>query len=104
MWKWYQIRRGWLEGASDPAAGPRPSAPAGREANRIGQVSRRRNNADRLPPATPFPICRRYGCGRGVAATLGGRMGKTTSGWRPVSDLRNSVTLSISLSLSFWPS
>lgn len=45
-----------------------------------------------------------YGCGRGVVATDGGMMGKTTSGWRPVNDLRKSVTFAASSSESFTPS
>jgi hypothetical protein len=49
-------------------------------------------------------ISRCYGWGRGVAATLVGRIDRTTSGCRPVSDLRNAVTLSISASFKFWPS
>jgi hypothetical protein len=44
-----------------------------------------------LPVSTPK---------RGVVATEGGRIGRTTSGWRPVSDLRNSVKLQAELGLA----
>jgi hypothetical protein len=61
-----------------------------------------------------FTFCRNVSCGsqgeaahgwgRGVVATIGGRWGSVTSGWRPVSDFRKSAILPESSSLSCTPS
>src|SRR6186713_2365432 len=67
------------------------SATRSRQKNRMGAELRPLD-----PPA--------QGCGRGVAATLGGRIGNTTCGCFPVSERRKAVTSSISASESSLPS
>jgi hypothetical protein len=63
-----------------------------------------RGPAMTAPKSGAFSGRWRHFSGRGVEATRGGRIGRTISGCLPVSASRNSTIVSISASVSLWPS
>jgi hypothetical protein len=71
-------------------------APIGDIALSVSSPAKQRRVRRCLPPG--------YGCGRGVLATLGGRIGYVTFGWSPVKDLRKATIFATCSSLSDLPS
>jgi hypothetical protein len=86
------------DGKDFPAAGQLAVPPHAAGVRQKVEANRATDNHP--DPPRPLP----YGFGRGVVATLGGRIGSTTEGCSPLRDPRNDSILPISSSLSFAPS